>query len=182
MTETPSAMISIGTPMPAFSLPDSSGITWAISENKVGYLIVFMCNHCPFVVHVADTLKRIANRCGEVGIEMVGINSNDAVAYPADAPDKMVEAAIAYGWTFPYLVDESQDVARAFQAACTPDVFLYDGQRNLYYRGQLDDSRPSSSVPSDGQDLLGAIDRLLAENSPPEDQKPSIGCNIKWKG
>ena len=167
--------------MPAFSLPDASGITWSISENKVGYLIVYMCNHCPFVVHVANTLKRIANRCGEVGIEMVGINSNDAVAYPADAPKKMVEAAIAYGWTFPYLVDESQDVARAFQAACTPDVFLYDGQRNLYYRGQLDDSRPSSSVPSDGQDLLGAIDRLLAENSPPEDQKPSIGCNIKWK-
>jgi peroxiredoxin len=181
MAETPSAMISIGTPMPEISLPDARGEAWKCSENKAGYLVMFMCNHCPFVVHVARTLNEIASQCKAIDIEMVGINSNDAVAYPADAPDNMTEIASTYGWTFPYLVDETQDVARAFRATCTPDVFLYDADKHLYYRGQLDDSRPGSTFPSDGQDVLESMQRLLADKDPPEDQKPSIGCNIKWK-
>ncbi|MDP6541567.1 MAG: thioredoxin family protein [Phycisphaerales bacterium] len=180
MSETPSAMIPLGTQMPPFSLPDACGTEWSQPHGNAGYLVVFMCNQCPFVIHVAHTLNAIAQRCKEVDVQMIGINSNDTSVYLDDAPEMMIETAKEFGWEFPYLVDETQEVAKAFQATCTPDVFLYDKGKQLYYRGQFDDSRPSVGS-SDGSDLLAAINRLHSDKKPPDGQKPSIGCNIKWK-
>ena len=173
-------MVPIGTQMPTFSLASASGDPWSFSGDTAGTLIVFMCNHCPFVVHVASTLVRIHTYCKTNNIAMIGINSNNIQTHPQDAPDKMIASAEMYGWDFPYLFDETQVTAKAFAATCTPDVFMYDSDGKLYYRGQLDDSRPNQGE-SDGRDLKNAIDSMIAGNPPPEEQKPSIGCNIKWK-
>jgi peroxiredoxin len=180
MAQTPSAMVSLQTRMPEFSLTDANGTPCELSDDSKGTLIIFMCNHCPFVIHVASLLEEIHTLCEASGIQMIGINSNDIEAYPDDSPENMIETAQRFKWTFPYLFDGTQEVARAFQATCTPDVFLYDSESGLYYRGQLDDSRPSSGT-ADGEDLKNAIQALLANSPPPDDQKPAVGCNIKWK-
>lgn len=180
MAETPSSMIPLGTAMPPFSLQDARGLTWYIDEAKRGMLVIFICNHCPFVIHVAKTLCDISLQCDALNIEMVCINSNDQVAYPADSNEKMLETMCEFGWEFPYLVDETQEVATAFGATCTPDAFLFDANRQLFYRGQFDDSRPGNGE-SDGNDLIDALRELALGNPPPKVQKPAIGCNIKWK-
>lgn len=176
-------MVELGTPMPAFELPDPSGriVRSADLTDGAGVLVAFICNHCPFVKHISHELAAIGRLCEERGVRMVGINSNDIEAYPADAPPLMAETARTCGWTFPYLFDETQAVARAFNAACTPDFFLYDRSGRLAYRGQLDDSRPDNGVPVTGRDLRAAIEAVAAGQPVPGEQRPSIGCNIKWK-
>ena len=180
MPETSSSMLPLGTKIPSFSLATACGQPWSLPVDSAGTLVVFMCNHCPYVVHVAATLSRIHAVCETYTIAMIGINSNNIITHPDDAPDKMITCAEAYGWDFPQLFDETQETAKAFSATCTPDVFLYDADGKLYYRGQFDDSRPNQGE-SDGRDLLHAIDAMMAGNPPPEDQQRSIGCNIKWK-
>jgi hypothetical protein len=180
MAVTPSSMIPIGTPMTTFSLPDARGRKWEPRQGKRGYLVIFICNHCPFVIHISDTLNMLLERCVSLEVEMFCINSNDMVAYPADSSENMIKTAEEHGWKFPYLIDETQEVAIAFCATCTPDIFLYDQNQQLYYRGQLDNSRPNSGS-SDGYELFAALDSLESCKNPPVIQKPSIGCNIKWK-
>lgn len=183
MARTPSTMLPLGTLAPDFSLPNIDGriVTPADFKDAQALLVVFMCNHCPFVKHVAPELARLAKDYQPRGLGMVGISSNDAASYPDDSPRKMVEEAKHRGYTFAYLYDESQAVAKAYRAACTPDFYLFDKSRRLAYRGQLDSSRPDSGLPVTGSDLRAAIDAVLAGRSPAADQKPSIGCNIKWK-
>jgi peroxiredoxin len=183
MARTPSTMLPLGTSAPDFSLPNVEGRTVSLSDFKdaQALLVVFMCNHCPFVKHVAPELARLAKDYQSRNVAMVGINSNDTAAFPDDSPAKMAEEAKARGYLFPYLYDETQSVAKAYRAACTPDFFLFDKSRRLVYRGQLDASRPDSGIPPTGADLRAAIDAVLAAQSPAPDQKPSIGCNIKWK-
>lgn len=182
MTLTPSRMIELQSPLPAFRLPDAEG-HMAGSEDYTDQplLVIFMCNHCPFVKHLADALADFANEYQARGLAVVGINSNDFQAHPEDRPERMLEEARERGYTFPYLVDETQEVARAFDAACTPDFFLFDHHHRLAYRGQFDDSRPSQDVPVTGRDLREAADAVLAGRAPGDTQKPSMGCNIKWK-
>lgn len=176
-------MRELGTPMPNFTLPDTvSGQTFT-SATLAGELVVvaFICNHCPFVVHLKDALSSFGKRCIEQGVKMVAISSNDVATYPADGPEKMAEDAATFNYTFPYLYDESQEVAKAFDAACTPDFFVFDRAGKLAYRGQFDDSRPGNGKQITGADLEAAVDALIAGRTPNSDQKPSIGCNIKWK-
>ncbi len=182
MVNTPSTMLPLQTEAPDFSLENAvTGKTVSLSDlDGKAYLIMFICNHCPFVIHVRDEITRIAKEYGERGVAVVGINSNSAETHPQDGPDKMKELARELGWTFPFLFDSSQEVAKTYRAACTPDFFLFDSDRKLVYRGQLDDSRPSTAVPVTGKDLRAALDRLLAEEPLPADQRPSMGCNIKW--
>jgi peroxiredoxin len=144
-------------------------------------LVVFMCNHCPFVIHVADALAQMARDFQAKGVGVVGISSNNTTTHPADSPEQMVHEAENRGYTFPYLFDETQEVAKAYRAACTPDFFLFDKDKKLVYRGQMDDSRPDSGIPVTGKDLRAAVDAVLAGKPVAEMQKPSIGCNIKWK-
>lgn len=184
MAVTPSTMIALGTKAPEFTLPDTvSGKNVSLSDLKSAKatVIMFICNHCPFVKHVNIELVRMANDYIPKGISFIAISSNDVVNFPEDSPEKMKEEARALGYPFPYLYDESQSVARAYDAACTPDFFIYDKDLKLAYRGQLDDSRPSNGIPVTGKDIRAALDLLLAGKSIPADQKPSIGCNIKWK-
>ncbi|HET6880645.1 MAG TPA: thioredoxin family protein [Pirellulales bacterium] len=183
MARTPSTMLPLGTAAPNFSLPNVDGRTVSLADFKdaQALLVVFMCNHCPFVKHVAPELARLAKDYQPRGLAMVGINSNDVASHPDDAPAKMAEEAKNRGYTFAYLYDESQAVAKAYRAACTPDFFLFDKSRRLVYRGQLDSSRPDSGIPVTGADLRAAIDAVWAGKPPAADQKPSIGCNIKWK-
>lgn len=183
MVRTASTMLPLGTEAPNFSLPDFDGKTVSRDEfrGSQGLLVIFMCNHCPYVKHVAPELARLADEYMKKGIAVVGISSNDIATYPEDAPDKMKQEAAAQGYHFPYLVDESQAVARAYRAACTPDFFLFDSHMKLVYRGQLDDTRPKQDTPPNGRDLRSALDALLAGKPIPEPHKPSIGCNIKWK-
>jgi peroxiredoxin len=183
MVRTPSTMLPLGTPAPDFALPDVDGKTVKLSDFKgsAGLLVVFMCNHCPFVIHLADALAAFGVEYQEKGLAMVGISANDAEKYPADSHDKMALEAEARGYTFPYLYDETQDVAKAYRAACTPDFFLFDADHKLVYRGQFDSSRPDSGVKPTGEDLRAACDAVLAGKKPSEKQLPSIGCNIKWK-
>ncbi len=175
-------MVAIGTACPHFSLPDTvSGRTVARSDYAgTPLLVMFICNHCPFVVHVADELARLGHDYGQ-RLGIVAICSNDEATYPADGPGPMADEAKRRRYTFPYLHDATQQVARAFDAACTPDFFLYDGSHRLAYRGQLDDSRPGSPEPVTGRDLRTAIDAVLAGSAPSAQQRPSIGCNIKWR-
>ncbi len=173
-------MVPLGTQIPTFSLPDAHGEQWSPREDSAGTLVIFMCNHCPFVVHVANTLVGTHALCKSNCIEMVGINSNDVATYPDDAPDNMIKTAKQYGWDFPYLFDATQEVAKSFQATCTPDVFLFNAAGKLYYRGQFDDSRPNSDV-STGKDIIDALLALSSGMPSPPNQKPAIGCNIKWK-
>jgi len=185
MARTPSAMLSLGTPLPDATLPDPNNQNWRLSEcrGEQGLLVMFICNHCPFVIHIAPFLETLYDRLDRLGFKVVAINSNDVQAYPADSPEKMSEFAAEYRLPFPYLFDESQAVAKSFDAACTPDFFLFDRQGKLGYRGQLDASRPGNQVPVTGEDLLAAAELLAQGKAPPEaSQKPSLGCNIKWKG
>ncbi len=182
MAAVESQMLPLGSPAPAFSLPDADGAMHSL-DDAVGsraYLVMFICNHCPFVKHVADELARLGADCEARDVAVFAINSNDIENYPADGPGKMKQEAAQRGYTFPYLLDAGQDVAKAYEAACTPDFFLFDAERKLAYRGQLDGSRPGNGVAVDGKDLRRAIDALLSGEPVPEDQVPSIGCNIKW--
>lgn len=183
MVKTASTMKKLGTPAPDFALTNVDGRPVSLADfgQQPGLLVVFMCNHCPFVKHVAGGLTQLAADYLPRGVAVVGINSNDAATHPHDSPEQMVHEAEQRGYPFPYLYDETQEVAQAYGAACTPDFFLYDKQRQLYYRGQLDSSRPGNSIPVTGSDLRSALDALLAGKPPPEKQIPSIGCNIKWR-
>jgi peroxiredoxin len=184
MVLTESTSLSLGTPAPEFSLPNIDGRTVALADfaEALALVVVFMCNHCPYVKHVADELARLAREYQEKrNVAFVGINANDAVHYPDDSPEKMVEEARQRGYTFPYLFDATQEVAKAYRAACTPDFYVFDAKRTLFYHGQMDDSRPGKEIPVTGQDLRAALDILLADQVFIDPQKPSIGCNIKWK-
>ncbi len=176
-------MPELGRPAPDFELPDPDGRVWRRDDFAAapGLLVMFLCNHCPFVVHIRDALADFAREYQARGLGIVGINSNDWHAYPADSPDRMWHEASEAGYVFPYLVDESQTVARAYDAACTPDFFLYDADRRLYYRGQFDGARPGLPVTETGQDLRAACDALLAGLPFERPQRPSLGCGIKWK-
>lgn len=185
MARTPSNMVPLETPAPGFLLPDTTDfgapVSWQDIKGSKGTLVVFMCNHCPFVIHVLPELLMVANDYRVQGLGIVAISSNDAVQYPQDGPAAMTEFAFHNKMDFPYLYDESQQTARDFDAACTPDFFLYDSEDKLCYRGQLDDSRPGNNIPLSGTDLRQAIDALLYNRSQASGQKPSLGCNIKWK-
>lgn len=183
MAQTPSTMVELGTPLPAFRLPDSGGRELDSAElNGNPVLVAFICNHCPFVKHIAPAFSALAREYMDRGLAVVAINSNDWSTHPEDSPEKMAEEVRQRDYPFPYLADASQEVARAFGAACTPDFFLYDRHHRLVYRGQFDDSRPGSDTPVTGTDLRAACDAVLAGDTPdPEAQKPSLGCNIKWR-
>jgi peroxiredoxin len=176
-------MLPLETKAPDFSLPNIDGRTVSLSDfaGAPALLVVFMCNHCPYVKHVADGLARLAREYQERGVAVVGISSNDVQSHPADSPEQMIHEAESRGYTFPYLYDESQAAAKAYRAACTPDFFVFDRDQKLVYRGQMDSSRPDSGIPVTGKDLRAALDAVLAGKPVPADQKPSLGCNIKWK-
>jgi peroxiredoxin len=182
MAATPSTMLDLGTTLPAFRLRDIKGK--AVTSNDFGasrgLLVAFICPHCPYVRHVRSEFARLARDAQQRGISVIAINSNDATAFPDDSPEGMRQEANEVGYTFPYLVDDTQEVAKSFRAACTPDFFLFDNQKRLVYRGQFDDSRPRTQVPVTGKDLMAAIDALLAGEPVSPDQRPSMGCNIKW--
>jgi len=190
MTRTPSTMLGLGTEAPDFRLPAVPLLDGTAGSKEVALddfaaapalLVAFICNHCPFVQHVAGELAALSRDLPARGAAMVAISSNDVAAYPADSPEAMAEEAARQGWAFPYLYDESQAAARAYRAACTPDFFLFDADRKLVYRGQLDASRPGNGLPVTGADLRAAVDAVLAGRPVPGDQRPSLGCNIKWK-
>ncbi len=175
-------MLPLGTPAPDFTLPDTGGKLVSLSDFKgKPLLVVFMCNHCPYVKHLRGGLAQLARDYTPRGVAMVGINSNDVKNYPADNPALMAEEVKSAGYIFPYLFDETQNVAKAYDAACTPDFFLFNNSHKLVYRGQFDDSRPGNNIAVTGKDLRAALDALLADKTISADQKPSIGCNIKWK-
>ena len=178
-----SNMLPLGTALPSFRLPDATSRGQVSSEDLAGKpcVVAFICNHCPYVKHLRTGLADFGRYCQERGVGRVAVSSNDPAAYPEDAPDKMAAEAIASGYTFPYLFDETQNVARAFNAACTPEFYLFDAQGLLAYRGQFDEARPKNTVPVTGTDLRAAVDAVLAGRVPAPDQKPSIGCSIKWK-
>jgi len=179
-----STMLALGTPLPDFALPDVRSqeiMRPETFQEKAVLLVMFICRHCPYVVHVQDELTRLAKDYVEKGVGILGISSNDARGYPADAPSRLQEMAEQLGWKFPYCYDETQTVAKAFTAACTPDFFVFDRQRHLVYRGQLDESRPGNGKPVTGRDLRAALDAALAGQPGPSQQRPSAGCNIKWK-
>lgn len=185
MVRTASTMLALGTKAPAFALADTQESSQGKIVSNTDYagrplLVIFLCNHCPYVKHVASEIARLANDYQAKGVGVVGISSNDVTSHPDDGPEKMTAEAAAQGYTFPYLFDGQQDVARAYRAACTPDFFLFDANHCLVYRGQLDDSRPKNGLPLTGKDLRGALDAVLAGEPVAEMQKPSIGCNIKW--
>lgn len=184
MAETPSKMVPLGTKAPDFTLPDTvSGKTMSVQDLKSdkATVVMFICNHCPFVKHVQHELVRLANDYMPKGVSFIAISSNDVEQYPEDSPKRMKEVAEELGYPFPYLYDETQEVARAYDAACTPDIYIFDKDLKLVYRGQLDDSRPGNDVPVTGKDVRAALDNLLADKPVDPDQKPSVGCNIKWK-
>ncbi len=183
MVATTSTMSPLGTRAPDFSLRDAEGETVSLSDFKDApvLLVMFICNHCPFVKHIAPGLAELGRDYGPRGVAVVAINSNDIEKYPDDSPEKMAQEARTVGYTFPYLLDETQEVAKAYTAACTPDFFLYDADRKLVYRGEFDASRPNNEVPVTGADRRAALDAALAGEPPLAEQKASIGCNIKWK-
>lgn len=184
MTLTPSNMMPLGTQAPDFCLPDTvSGKELCLPEARgaVATVLMFICNHCPFVKHVQSELVRLGQEYPARGVALIAVSSNDAVQYPEDSPENMKSLAESLGYTFPYLYDETQQVARLFDAACTPDFYVFDDVLKCVYRGQLDDSRPGNDIPLTGKDLRHALDSLLVGQSVDPDQKPSVGCNIKWK-
>jgi peroxiredoxin len=183
MTVTASKMISLGTSAPDFSLPDTEGNNVSLSDFKQApaLLVVFMCNHCPFVKHILESFVELAKDYQQKGVAVVAISSNDVNDFPEDSPEMMAQKAKESGFTFPFLYDENQKVAKAYQATCTPDFFLYNKERKLVYRGQMDDSRPGNNVPVTGSDLKAALEAVLGGKKVPAKQKPSMGCNIKWK-
>ena len=184
MSLTESKMLELGTKAPSFLLPDTISDQFiSLNDGKTyaGTLIMFICNHCPFVIHINEELVRLGHDLMVNDIRVLAISSNDANNYPQDGPEQMKIHASENNYPFPYLYDESQDVAKAYDAACTPDFYLFDGDMKLYYRGRLDQSRPGNSIPVDGSDMRKAVMEMLADNPIPEEQHPSAGCNIKWK-
>ncbi len=184
MALTYSNMMALGTEAPDFALPDTvSGVTMTFADiaGRAGTVVMFVCNHCPYVKHVNSELVRLARDYAPRGIGFVAISSNDIEHYPEDAPEKMKVVATEVGYPFPYLYDESQGVARIYQAACTPDFYLFDAARRLVYRGRLDASTPGNGLPLNGQDLRAAIDAVISGSSVAARQDPSMGCNIKWR-
>ena len=178
-----STMLPLGTRAPEFTLPDPTGKQVSLSDfaNAPALVVIFMCNHCPFVKHIRGALAQFARDYAGRGVAVVGVNSNDVANYPADSPAKMAEEIKSAGYVFSYLYDETQAVAKAYRAACTPDLYLFDRNKALVYRGQFDDSRPGNNVPVTGKDLRAAVDAVLSGNPISQQQKASIGCNIKWK-
>lgn len=183
MSVTPSTMMELGTKAPNFELPDTKGDMVSLEDFEDAEILVtvFMCNHCPFVKHVRQEIVNVANDYKSEGVEFVAINSNDVENHPEDSPERMALEAEKFDYPFPYLFDESQEVAKKYRAACTPDLFVFDSDRKLAYRGQLDDSRPGNEKPVNGKDLRTALDDLLSGKEISIEQKPSMGCNIKWK-
>lgn len=184
MAVTPSTMIELRTQAPEFSLPDVvTGRTVSLDDfaGRRALLVMFLSRHCPFVKHVQGEVARLGNDCATRGVGVVAIGSNDPKGYPEDAPASLAEMARELGFGFPFLYDETQEVAKRYSAACTPDFFLFDGERSLVYRGQLDDARPGNGRPVTGRDLRAAVDAVLAGRAVDPDQKPSVGCNIKWR-
>jgi len=183
MALTPSTMLPLGTTAPDFKLPDTNGktVTLADFKDRTALVVIFICNHCPYVVHIRAGLAQFARDYQAKNVGIVGISSNDAAKYPADGPAKMKDEVTSAGYTFPYLYDETQKVAKAYRAACTPDIFLFDRSRRLVYRGQFDASRPGNGIPVTGKDLRSAVDAVLAGKPTSDMQVASMGCNIKWK-
>jgi peroxiredoxin len=183
MALTPSTMLPLGTAAPDFNLPDTNGKLVALADFKsqAALVVIFMCNHCPYVIHIRTALAQLARDFAPKNVGVVGISSNDVKNYPADSPAMMKSEAESAGYIFPYLYDETQSVAKAYRAACTPDFYLFDRGRRLVYRGQFDASRPGNGIPVTGKDLRSALDAVLLGRTTSEFQVPSIGCNIKWK-
>jgi thiol-disulfide isomerase/thioredoxin len=183
MALTQSTMLPLGTAAPDFNLPDANGklVSLADFKDKSALVVIFMCNHCPYVIHIRPGLAQLAQDYAAKNVGIVGINSNDVKNYPADSPARMKDELKAAGYIFPYLYDETQAVAKSYHAACTPDIFLFDRGRRLVYRGQFDASRPGNGIPVTGKDLRAALDAVLGGRTTSEFQAPSIGCNIKWK-
>ena len=183
MVMTGSTMVALGTSAPGFSLPDTKGNVVSLNDFKEApaLLVIFMCNHCPFVKHVLSGLVELIKEYQGKGVAVVGVNSNDVESFPEDRPEMMAKVAKQAGFTFPYLYDETQEVAKAYHAACTPDFFLFDKESTLVYRGQMDDGRPGNNIPITGADLRGALDAVLEGKQVSDEQKASIGCNIKWR-
>lgn len=184
MANTPSNMLPLGTQAPEFILKDTNSnnhYSFSQLKGEKGTLVMFICNHCPFVLHVMEEIIMVASDYKVQGIGMIAISSNDPIAYPQDGPEQMAEFAFEWSLDFPYLFDETQLVAKSYDAACTPDFYLFDSQDKLVYRGQLDESRPGNNIPLSGSDLRNAIDGLLYNRTIQQNQKPSMGCNIKWK-
>ncbi len=181
MTAVSSTMLELGTPAPDFDLPDTTGENISLADLSSALLVVFMCNHCPYVKHIRSALAEFAQEYQSNGLATVGINANDVSTHPDDSPQKMAEEVRLAGYAFPYLYDETQEVAKRYRAACTPDFFLFDKDHKLAYRGQFDGSRPGNNVAVTGKDLRAAADAVLQNASPSTDQKASMGCNIKWK-
>ncbi|MDT8368492.1 MAG: thioredoxin family protein [Longimicrobiales bacterium] len=184
MAVTPSTMLALGTSAPDFALPDvvtDRTVSLGDFDDAPAFLVAFWCNHCPFVQHIEEGFVDFAREYAERGLAVVAIASNDIESHPQDGPDAMRRRANEKGYPFPYLLDETQEIAKAYRAACTPDFFLFDGERTLAYRGQFDGARPSSGAAVTGDDLRAAVDALLAGEPIPEPQRPSMGCNIKWK-
>jgi len=183
MALTPSTMLPLGTAAPDFNLPDTNGKLVALADFKsqAALVVIFMCNHCPYVIHIRTALAQLARDYAPKNVSIVGISSNDVKNYPADSPARMKAEAESAGYIFPYLYDETQSVAKAYRAACTPNIYLFDRGRRLVYRGQFDASRPGNGIPVTGKDLRAALDAVLLGRTTSEFQVPSIGCNIKWK-
>ena len=183
MVATNSTMLALGTAAPDFDLPDPDGRRYSLADfaEADALVVMFICNHCPFVQSMREQLAQFGRDCAERNVAVVAINSNDVATHPADSPEKMAEEIENFGYVFPYLFDESQETAKDYRAACTPDLYLFDKERKLVYRGQFDDSRPSNDVPVTGRYLRAAVDALLSGSELDEEQIPSIGCNIKWK-
>ncbi len=180
MAAVESQMLPLGTQAPEFNLPDPDGQYHALADGAEAYLVMFICNHCPFVKHVREELARIGRDYGSRNVAIYAISSNDINTYPGDSPENMKLEAENWGYTFPYLFDADQSVAKAYRAACTPDIYVFDAGKSLVYRGQVDDSRPSNDAPVNGKDVRGALDAVLAGEAVSLEQQPSIGCNIKW--
>jgi peroxiredoxin len=176
-------MLALGTALPSVELPDGAGDLYNINDNmgENGLVVMFICNHCPFVLHVAEFLAPLAKQLAQYGVGCVAINSNDVVSYPADSPENMLAFAAKHNFPFPYLYDQTQEVARAFNAACTPDFYLFAGDKTLVYRGQMDNARPGNDAPINGNSLLAAAQAVAQGDAVPEPQTPSLGCNIKWR-
>jgi peroxiredoxin len=181
MAAVESKMLPLGTKAPGFCLPDPAGQTYQLQDNAAAYLIMFICNHCPFVKHVRTELARLGTDYNKRNVAIYAINSNDAEAYPGDSAENMQLEAETWGYEFPYLIDADQSVASSYDATCTPDFYLFDAQQAIVYRGQLDDSRPSNDAPIDGRDLRAALNAVLEGKPVDENQRPSVGCSIKWK-
>lgn len=183
MVLTPSTMLDLGTEAPNFTLADPHGTSFDLSTQQIdkGLLVIFMCNHCPYVIHIREKLVQRIKEYQAQGITVVAINSNDYTVHPDDSPERMAQDMQEFGYTFPYLVDEDQQVARAYEAACTPDIYLFDKDKKLVYRGQFDSARPGNTTPVTGDDLTAAVVQMLEDGEIKVVQQPSMGCNIKWK-